>query len=63
VVFGERCFEANHWRKKTAIAANSGGRDLLDDLPVRGIDTAEELCRRGVEIAAFTGFSDWSARN
>jgi hypothetical protein len=47
VVFGERCFEANHWRKKTAIAANSGGRDLLDDLPVCGIDAAEELCGRG----------------
>jgi hypothetical protein len=38
VVFGERCFEANHWRKKTAVAANSGGRDSLDDVPVCGIN-------------------------
>jgi hypothetical protein len=41
VVFGKRCFEANHWRKKTALAANSGGRDLLDGLPVCGTNTAE----------------------
>ena len=47
MVFGDRCFEANHWRKKTALAANSGGRDLLDGLPLCGTDTADVLCGRG----------------
>jgi hypothetical protein len=47
VVFGERCFEANHWRKKTAVAANSGGRDSLDGLPICGIDNRRRTTSTG----------------
>jgi hypothetical protein len=54
VVFGDMALKLTHWRKKTALAANSGGESLLDDLPVCGSNTAELQSNGGVGFAVFT---------
>jgi hypothetical protein len=54
VVLGDMALKLTHRRKKTALAANSGGENLLDDLPVCGSNTAELQSNGGVEFAVFS---------
>jgi hypothetical protein len=54
VVIGDIALKLTHRRKKTALAANSGGESSLEDLPVCGSNTAQVLSTGGVEFAVFT---------